>query len=238
MASQGPPTESSPEGTLEAFQANIGYRFGDRDLLRTALTHSSYVAENVGAESYERLEFLGDAVLELLTTELIFSLMPDANEGDMTKVRASVVDVGSLAEIGRSIDVGSVMYLGVGETRSGGAERDSILSDVVEAVLGAIFIDGGLAPAKAFVSSHWRDRIVHSIDSSDVTDSRSLLQEQLARSGRSVVFTYDRVGPDHAAVYTATALVDGERVGSGVGPSKKAAAIAASADALNRNTSM
>lgn len=238
MESQGPSAESPSSGGLDAFKTNIGYHFGDVDLLRTALTHSSFVAENDGFESYERLEFLGDAVLELLTTEIIFTLMPQASEGVMTKVRASVVDVVSLADIARHLDLGSAMYLGIGESRSGGSDRDSLLSDVVESVLGAIFIDGGIEPAKRFVLSHWRERIVASIDASDVTDSRSLLQEHLARTGRSVVFTYERTGPDHAAVYRATAIVDAATVGMGNGSSKKAAAIAASADALDRNTSM
>jgi ribonuclease III len=238
MESQGPSADS-PSGTgLDALQANIGYRFNDTDLLRTALTHSSFVAENEGFESYERLEFLGDAVLELLTTEIIYSLMPDASEGVMTKVRASVVDIGSLADIARQLDLGSAMYLGIGESRSGGADRDSLLSDVVESVLGAIFIDGGIDPAKRFVASHWQERVVVSIDASDVTDSRSLLQEHLARTGRFVAFTYERTGPDHAAVYRATAIVDGDTVGMGTGSSKKTAAIAACADALDRNTSM
>lgn len=238
MESQGPPAEAPSIDGLDAFQASIGYHFHDIELLRTALTHSSFVAENLGFESYERLEFLGDAVLELLTTEIIFSLMPEAAEGDMTKVRASVVDVLSLADIARHLNVGSVMYLGVGESRSGGSDRDSLLSDVVESVLGAIFIDGGIDAAKHFVAAHWNDRVVASIEATDVTDSRSLLQEHLARTGRSVSFTYERTGPDHAAVYRATAFVDGDRAGEGSGSSKKTAAIAASADALNRNTSM
>lgn len=223
---------------LAAFQSSIGYHFDDLDLLRTALTHSSFSAENEGADSYERLEFLGDAVLELATTELIFSMMPGENEGAMTKVRASVVDVATLADIARDLEFGAALYLGVGEARSGGAERDSLLSDVVEAVLGAVFIDGGIDPARRFVRTHWTHRIEESIETSNVTDSRSLLQEMLARSGRTVDFTFTRTGPDHAAVYEAAAVVDGETFGTGVGSSKKSAAIAASADALERNTPM
>lgn len=238
MESQGPSADSPSTDGLDSFQDRIGYRFNDVGLLTTALTHSSFVAENDGFESYERLEFLGDAVLELLTTEMIFSSMPTASEGAMTKVRASVVDVVSLADIARHLELGAAMYLGIGESRSGGAARDSLLSDVVESVLGAIFIDGGIDPARQFVATHWHERVVASIDASDVTDSRSLLQEHLARTGRSVVFTYERTGPDHAAVYRATAIVEGETVGMGSGSSKKTAAIAASGDALDRNTSM
>jgi ribonuclease-3 len=237
MASPKPPAEPASVALTE-FQRNIGYEFTDVDLLKTALTHSSFVAENEGVESYERFEFLGDAVLELLTTDLIFGLMPAAAEGAMTKVRASVVDVVTLADVGRSLGFGEHVYLGVGEARSGGAERDSILSDVVESVLGAIYIDGGLDAARSFVDQNWGHRIASAIRTSDVTDSRSLLQEHLAKTGRSVAFTYQRSGPDHASVYVATAIVDGATVGSGQGPSKKAAAIAASADALERNTSM
>jgi ribonuclease-3 len=238
MESQGQSAESSSGDDFGAVEDRIGYRFNDVELLRTALTHSSFVAEHEGSESYERLEFLGDAVLELLTTEIIFSLMPGATEGAMTKVRASVVDVISLADIARQLDLGSVLFLGIGESRSGGADRDSLLSDAVESVLGAIFIDGGIDPAKRFVASHWDERVAASIEANDVTDSRSLLQEHLARTGRIVAFTYERTGPDHAAVYRATAMVDGETFGVGTGSSKKTAAIAASADALDRNTSM
>jgi ribonuclease-3 len=206
--------------------------FSDRDLLVHALTHTSFVAENHGATSYERLEFLGDAVLELSTTDVIFALLTEEPEGRMTKVRASVVDITTLAEVARTVGLADVVRLGVGEERSGGANRDSILSDTMEAVLGAIYIDGGFEAAHRVVTSLWTQIIVSRIAAPGITDGRSRLQELIAGRGGTVTFEYERSGPDHAAVYVATALVDGEAAGTGSGSSKKAAAIAASDNAL------
>jgi ribonuclease-3 len=219
--------------TLNALQDRLNYRFNDETLLLTALTHTSYSVENDDTPSYERLEFLGDALLELGTTEIIFALMPDEREGPMTKLRASVVDVTTLGAIGRALDLGSAIRLGVGERRSGGADRDSILSDVVEAVLGAMFIDGGLDQVRGFVRRVWTPKITENLAASATTDARSQLQELLARTNREVLFRYERTGPDHDAVFTAEALVGGVVVGRGAAGSKKAAAIAASGDALS-----
>lgn len=210
----------------------LGHHFSDPVLLERALTHSSFVAEHANATSYERLEFLGDAVLELAATEIIFSTMEGAAEGEMTKVRASVVDVTSLSAIARAIGVGGVVRLGAGERNSGGADRDSILSDVVEALLGAVYLDGGFEAAAGVVRGLWSDQIAMHVDGAETTDPRSLLQEHLARSGRIVTFDYERSGPDHDTIFVARATVDGETVGEGSGSSKKSAAQAASTEAL------
>jgi ribonuclease-3 len=215
-------------------ETELGYSFTDADLLLSAVTHPSFSAENHGSTSYERLEFLGDAVLEMSTTDVIFSLLPDEPEGRMTKVRASVVDITTLAEVARAVGLADVVRLGVGEARSGGAERDSILSDTMEAVLGAVYIDGGFRAAHDVVTALWTPIIVSRIAAPLVTDGRSRLQELIAQRGGSVTFVFERTGPDHAAVYSATVLVDGESAGTGSAGSKKAAAIAASNNALRR----
>lgn len=232
MASPTQLPDGPPQGPLADLQDRLGYRFSNQALLETALIHPSFAVENGDIDSYERLEFLGDAVLELVTTELIYDLMPAEREGAMTKLRASVVDATTLGDVGRHLDLGQWIRLGVGEARSGGADRDSILSDVVEAILGAMYLDGGIDPVSDIIGRLWTQRITENLASSTTTDARSLLQELLAKSGSVVVFRYERSGPDHDTVFNAEAVVDGDVVGSGSAGSKKAAAIEASAAAL------
>lgn len=232
MASPPQPPEIPTPGPLADLEEVLGYTFDDPTHLEIALTHPSYAVENGDIPSYERLEFLGDAVLELVTTEIIFDLCPDEREGAMTKLRASVVDAVTLGEIARQLGLGPWIRLGIGEERSGGADRDSILSDVVESILGAMFVDRGIAPPSDFIRRHWTQRIERNLDDAATTDARSRLQELLAKTGRIVEFRYERIGPDHDTVFIARAVVDGDIVGTGNAGSKKAAAIEASADAL------
>ncbi|MGI9667070.1 MAG: ribonuclease III [Acidimicrobiia bacterium] len=212
----------------------VDYTFVDDGLLTEALTHSSFVAENDGAVSYERLEFLGDAVLELITTRMIFDAMPGMPEGAMTKIRASVVDEPTLARVADRWHLGAGLRLGRGEERAGGRARASILSDAVEAVVAAIYLDGGIEAAGTVVRSAWAPLLHDRLSQDSVSDPRSALQELLAKRSAMLEFAYQRSGPDHAVVFTATALVDGAEAGSGQGGSKKAAAIAAAQDALDR----
>jgi ribonuclease-3 len=221
--------------TLASFEDRLGYTFSDPSLLVEALTHSSYSAEH-SAPSYERLEFLGDAVLGLMVASMIFDAHPDAPEGEMTKLRAVVVDQRSLAFVGRGLGVSEHIRVGRGEERSGGRDRDSIVSDVVEALLGAVFIDGGVEPVDRLIRTLWSPVIAERELSDGTTDPRSRLQELLATSRRTVSFTYEQSGPDHAVMFTATALVDGEAIGTGMGPSKKSAAIDAAANGLEAIT--
>jgi ribonuclease-3 len=212
-------------------QRTIGYNFRDTALLTTALTHSSYASENE-VDSYERLEFLGDAVLELAITVKIFGAIVDASEGRMTRIRAAIVDEATLAAVARRIGLPTALRLGVGEDRSGGRDRASIQSDVVESVLGAVYLDGGAQASLDVVLRLLGDTIADRLASSQVSDSRSMLQEHLAQKGQVVSFEYDRSGPDHAVVYTAIASVDGHVIGTGSGASKKTAAIDAARAAL------
>ena len=217
---------------LEEVQEAIAYRFNDTELLVTALTHSSFASEN-NVESYERLEFLGDAVLELATTIRIYSSLIDAPEGRMTRIRAAVVDEVTLASIARRTNLPAATRLGVGEDRNGGRLRDSIQSDIVEALFGAVYLDGGSDAAFSVVLHLLGDVIADRIAAPQIADPRSNLQEALAQEGRTVTFEFERRGPDHAAVYTATATVDGEVISTGSGASKKSAAIDAAREALS-----
>lgn len=218
---------------LAAIEEHLGYAFADPSHLATALTHTSYAGEHPGTESYERYEFLGDSVLGLAITLLIFEAMPDEPEGTMTRVRALLVDEQTLATVARSWDVGAALRLGVGEDRAGGRDRDSILADATEAIVAAIALDGGADRALRVVREVWKPILEDRLASEDHRDARSRLQETLASRGLSIEYTFERGGPDHAAVFTATALVDGKPIGSGEGASKKAAAVAAAADALD-----
>lgn len=222
---------SRDEAPLTAVEEAIGYRFSEPETLATALTHSSYAAERK-VESYERLEFLGDAVLELAVTTRIHEMLPDAPEGRMTRVRAAIVDERTLAEAARTIGLADVIRLGVGEDRSGGRDRSSILSDVFEAILGAVYLDGGTEAAFTVVYNLLGETMDDRVAATRVADDRSTLQEHLARSGKVVAFEYERSGPDHAVTYTAIAYVDGDVISSGTGGSKKGAAIAAAREAL------
>lgn len=223
---------SQIEDSWVAVEAVLEYQFSERALLATALTHSSFAVEN-GIESYERLEFLGDAVLELAVTARIYEALPEAPEGRMTRIRAAVVDETTLAEAARTCGLSEAIRLGVGEDRSGGRDRPSILSDVLEALLGAIYLDGGADAAFRVILRLLDEVIEDRVASADIGDARSALQEHLAREGRIVSFEYERSGPDHAATYSATAYVEGDVIGTGSGGSKKAAAIACARAALD-----
>jgi ribonuclease-3 len=217
--------------TLASLEDRLGYVFTDPSLLLEALTHTSFSAEN-SAPSYERLEFLGDAVLGLVTASTIFDSYPEAPEGEMTKLRAVVVDRHSLASVGRDLGIPDHIRVGRGEERAGGRDRDSIVSDVVEAILGAVYVDGGWAEVARLVRDEWQSVIDLRASSPATTDPRSRLQELLAKSRRVVSFSYEQSGPDHAVIFTATATVEDEVIGTGTGASKKSAAIDAARAAL------
>ena len=158
----------------------LGYEFAHPDLLVTALRHRSWVAENAG-ESNERLEFLGDAVLGMVVTDYIFEIYPTLPEGQLAKVRASVVNAQALAEVATELEVGQGLYLGKGEAASGGREKPSILADAMEALLGAIYLDGGWKPVTALVLDLLRDRIAEAAQGPGGQDYKTRLQELTAQ---------------------------------------------------------
>jgi ribonuclease III len=205
-------------------EERIGYRFDDRLLLDRALNHRSWCAEQPGTESNERLEFLGDAVLGWAVADIAYRRFEQTPEGQLTDLRKSVVNAISLAGVARDIDLGPHIRLGRGEAAAGGAEKPSILSDAFEAVLGAVYLDGGTAAAHAMVAALVTSALPDTIDGLDQLDNKTHLQELAARAGRGAPeYVVTSTGPDHAKSFVARVLVDGDVLGEGTGRSKKAA---------------
>lgn len=205
-------------------ESNIAYEFKNKELLINALTHTSYANEHKhnGMKDNERLEFLGDAVLELVTSEHLFTSMPDMPEGNMTKLRASLVCEPTLAIDAREIKLDEYVYLGKGEEETGGRSRDSIISDAFEALIGAIYLDGGFEYARNFILKF----ALNDIDNKKLFhDSKTILQERV-NSVKNANLAYKIIGesgPDHNKRYEAVALLDGQVIGEGKGHTKKAA---------------
>lgn len=218
-------------GTVERA---LGHVFVDRSLLERALIHRSYLAEQDVTHSYERLEFLGDAVLQLVVTRFVFDEYPEMSEGEMAKVRAAVVNEHVLAGIARSWSLGDALRLGRGEELTGGRDKDSILSDACEAVIGAVYLEGGMAAATGVVLTHWVDLIEARAEAPGRADYKTRLQERLARSGTRPQYVIDEEGPEHSKRFTAVVLVEGEEMGRGEGTSKKRAEQAAARAASER----
>ncbi len=209
---------------LKEFQKKIGYTFSREGLLRQALTHSSFANEKhmKKLSDNERLEFLGDAVLELISSEYLYGLHKDWPEGELTKLRASIVCEQTLAFCTRKIQLGEYLFLGKGEHQTGGRKRKSILSDAFEAVIGAIYLDGGFANAKEFVHRFVLDDIEHM---QLFYDSKTILQEIVQAKGE-VALEYVLVaeeGPDHNKQFLVEARIGGQAVSRGEGHTKKAA---------------
>jgi ribonuclease III len=200
----------------------LGYEFADPTLLALAVTHRSYSAENAGADPNERLEFLGDAVLGVVVTEHIFRAYPELPEGELAKLRASVVSAATLAAVAEDLDLGSVLRLGKGEASSGGRAKPSILADALEAVFGAVFLDGGLEAVGPLILDLLDDRISASAQGPGGHDYKTRLQELAARHFEQLPdYQVRDEGPDHQKRFFATVLLDGQPHGTGEGRSKK-----------------
>lgn len=222
---------------LEDIQQRLGIRFVDERLLARALVHRSYAFENGGLIPNERLEFLGDSVLAVVVTDEIFHLQPDAAEGRLAKIRAAAVKTASLAQIGRDLGLGEFVRLGKGEAASGGAAKQSILADTLEAVIGAYYLDRGFHAAYDLVQGLFAERLAHLVGSGAALDYKTSLQELSAsRHGSLPVYEVTDVGPDHEKTFTATVLVDDSQVGRGEGRSKKQAEQRAAREAYVRLT--
>ncbi len=220
---------------LEALREALGHDFADESLLITAVTHASWVHEN-GGEDYERLEFLGDAVLQLCTTRLLFARFPEAREGELSRLRSRLVSTRALAVLGRRIGLGPALRLGVGEDGTGGRDRPRVLAGAVEAVLGALFLDGGFEVASDAVTSWMRvplDRLAAEGPGA-WKDPRSRLQERTQAAG-GVAPTYavtDRGGPAHDPTFVVEVRVGDHVLGHGEGSTKREAARRAAEEAL------
>lgn len=218
---------------MEKLEEKLGYTFRDRSLLENALTHSSYANENksLGLQSNERLEFLGDSVLGMVTADYLFRTHPDLPEGDLTRTRAALVCEGSLVEVAHQLELGSYLKLGKGEDAGGGRERPSIVADAVEAVLAAVYLDGGIGSARKIIQKFILDR---EEEKGGSRDYKTALQELVQRENGQVL-SYrltGESGPDHAKVFAMEVLLNDGVIGSGQGRSKKEAEQAAAKAAV------
>ena len=218
---------------LELLEKRIGYSFQNKLLLKQAITHSSYTNEQKINKygHYERLEFLGDAVLELVSSEFLFTLHKEKTEGELTKMRASMVCEPSLAFCAKDLEIGEFMLLGKGEESTGGRKRDSIISDAMEAVIGAIYLDGGMDKAKEFINrfilSDLEDKQLF-YDSK--THLQELIQGKLKKEFRYILLR--ETGPEHDKVFEVEVQMENETIGQGSGRTKKAAEQQAAYNAL------
>ena len=213
----------SPRSQYTLLEVALGVAV-DHDLLEQALTHRSFAYENGGLPTNERLEFLGDAVLGLVVTDALYLAHPDLAEGSLAKLRASVVSTRALAGVARELGLGRWMRLGKGEVTTGGRDKASILADTMEAVLGAVYLDRGLAGATTVVRALFDPLMRAAAQQGAATDWKTALQEITAAQGLGVPeYAIGESGPDHEKAFTATALVAGEGRGDGAGRSKKEA---------------
>jgi ribonuclease-3 len=220
---------------LDALNERLGRPVDDASLLGPALVHRSWCAEHAGWESNERLEFLGDAVLGIVVTDNLFRSYPDLTEGELAKVRASVVSAAALSEVAVELRLGEALLLGKGEDGSGGREKPSILADALEAVLGVVYIDGGRRQAAELVMRLLGERVAEAASGPGGQDYKTRLQELVARLYDGVPrYEVDDEGPDHAKRFFARVLVAGELRGEGQGRSKKQAEQSAARDAWER----
>ena len=208
---------------LKEFQKMIGYEFKKEQLLRQALTHSSYANEKhmKKLSDNERLEFLGDAVLEIVSSEFLYHNYEKLPEGELTKLRASIVCEPTLALCTEELHLGDYLFLGRGEDLTGGRKRKSILSDALEAVIGAIYLDGGFANAKEFILKY----ILTDIENKKLFyDSKTILQEVVQSNHQQLEYVLiGETGPDHNKSFTVEVHIDEKRMSEGIGHTKKAA---------------
>jgi len=207
----------------EYLEDALNYRIDNEALLVTALTHGSYASEHPGAADYQRLEFLGDAVLEVTVTRYIYEHFPEATEGEMTLIRAGVVAEPALASVAREWGIPGLVRLGRGEETTGGRDKNSILSDVVESLLAAVYLDAGIERVERIVHRHWAPMIAERAGIPGGRDYKTRLQEVLVADGRDVEYAVTETGPQHARQFTATVRSSGDDLATGTGTSKKRA---------------
>lgn len=209
--------------------------FKNKDLLEQSLTHKSWVNEHSGTRtSNERLEFLGDAILEFVVSKEIFDFFPNKEEGYLTALRANLVNTTSLAEVAKSLNLGEKLFLSKGEEETGGRENTSIMADTVEAIIGALFIDSGIGAAEAFIKKNILIKLDNTLEK-PLKDSKSILQEMVQEKGYQAP-RYEVIkeeGPDHSKIFTIQAVVNGKSIGLGEGKNKSEAAQEAAKKAID-----
>ena len=219
---------------LSTFEKNIEYKFKNINYLKIALTHKSYLDENPKLVSNQRYEFFGDAILDFDLTEYLFTHYPNFDEGMLTKIRSSAVNQSNLVKLGKKIDIGSYLYLSISEDSTGGRTKDSILEDSVEALIAAIYFDGGLEAVNKFVSKFIYPGIKELSENPGEKDYKTRLQEYYAKIGKKVTYTDEAYGPDHDKSFKSQVFLNEDVIGTGEGKSKKSSQQEAAKDALNK----
>lgn len=222
-----------PGPVASALLERLGIECNETPLLEVALAHRSFAFERKGAPNNERLEFLGDAVLGLVITNLIYRSFPELAEGDLAKLRSSTVNMAVLADVARTVGLGEELFLGKGEELSGGRDKDSILADAFEAVLGALYLDCGLDQTAPVIERLFAAHIHELVDRGVVRDFKTNLQEQSVQQlGAMPEYRVSSTGPDHDKRFEAEVFLKGNFMGTGTGRSKKQAEQAAAKEAL------
>ena len=218
---------------ISDLEKSIGYKFKDNTYLKIALTHKSYLDEYPELQSNQRYEFFGDAILDFDLTEYLFKKYPDLDEGSLTKIRSSAVNQFYLVKLGKKIDIGKYLYLSKAEESTGGREKDSILEDALEALIAALYFDGGLKAVNEFVSKFIYPSIKELSLNPGQKDYKTRLQEYFAKKGLKVNYEDTSHGPDHNKNFSTEVFLDGKIIGSGSGKSKKSAQQSAAKNALS-----
>lgn len=218
---------------MEELEKEIGYKFKNQELLKTALTHTSYAYEK-NIQSNEKLEYLGDSILEFVSSEYLYKNYPKLKEGEMTKVRATVVCENSLYKVAQKHNFGEKLYLGKSEIVSGGRNRPAILADSVEAVIAAIYLDGGIEETKRFIIDSLKEEIKNASENVGQKDYKTVLQEKLQTKGEVVIdyIIVKEKGPDHDKEFEAEVRCNKKPLARGKGRTKKQAEMQAAKQAL------
>ena len=216
------------------FEEAIGYIFKDKKILEIALTHKSSEKNNDGHISNQRFEFLGDAVLELIITRYLFDNYPKMDEGDLTKIRSGAVNQNTLVEVALEISIGDFLLMSKSEEATGGRSKKSILEDSLEALIAAIYLDGGIHKAQIFIERYFIPKIANLSVLPGHRDYKTRLQEIYAKKGKKLMYSDSSEGPDHKRIFYSEVEVDNVSIGKGEGHSKKSAQQSAAEKALQQ----
>jgi ribonuclease-3 len=219
---------------LKIFEKNIGYSFKDIEHLKIALTHKSFIDEEPTSPTNQRYEFMGDTILDFDLSLFLFDNYPNLDEGSLTKIRSGAVDQNALVNLAKEIDIGNFLFMSKPEESTGGRDKSSILEDAVEALIAAIYFDGGLEEVNKFISKFIYPLIDKLSKNPGQKDYKTRLQEYYAKKGQKVTYTAKSEGPDHNKQFNAQVILENKIIGKGIGKSKKNAEQMAAKDAFSK----
>ena len=219
---------------LKNFEKNIGYSFKDMEHLKIALTHKSFIDEEPTSPTNQRYEFIGDTILDFDLSLFLFDNYPNLDEGSLTKIRSGAVDQNALVNLAKEIDIGKFLFMSKPEESTGGRDKSSILEDAVEALIAAIYFDGGLEEVNKFISKFIYPLIDKLSKNPGQKDYKTRLQEYYAKKGQKVTYTAKSEGPDHNKQFNAQVILENKIIGKGIGKSKKNAEQMAAKDAFSK----